>query len=184
MLLALICGGALGVRSLLFVVGMTAAGLIYDLWLKRTALSFLPYIFGLPLLPLWAWTCVRDAPARLWLTYPLGILIGFGLHLANALPDAERDAAGGVRGVVQVAGTRVALLLCIASFAVAILAVAALTVAQWNVVVLVLIGVAVVLLLVAAVGAAMRPTTATLQRNWGLLICCAIVVAVAWLRAL
>jgi 4-hydroxybenzoate polyprenyltransferase len=184
LLVALVCGAALGVRSLLFVIGMTAAGLIYDLWLKRTALSFLPYIFGLPLLPLWAWTCVRDAPPRLWLTYPLGILIGFGLHLANALPDAGRDAAGGVRGVVQVVGTRAALLLCVAPFAVTILAVAALTHAQWDASVLVLIAVAAVLLLVAAVGAALRPTTETLQRNWGLLICCAIVVAVAWLRAL
>jgi 4-hydroxybenzoate polyprenyltransferase len=184
LLVALVCGAALGVRSLLFVIGMTAAGLIYDLWLKRTAVSFLPYIFGLPLLPLWAWTCVRDAPPRLWLTYPLGILIGFGLHLANALPDAGRDAAGGVRGVVQVVGTRAALLLCFGSFAVTILAVAALTHAQWSAVVLVLIGVAAVLLLVAATGAALRPTTETLQRNWGLLICGAIVVAVAWLRAL
>jgi 4-hydroxybenzoate polyprenyltransferase len=184
LLIALVCGAALSVRSLLFVIGMTAAGLIYDLWLKRTALSFLPYIFGLPLLPLWAWTCVRDAPPRLWLTYPLGILIGFGLHLANALPDAGRDAAGGVRGVVQVVGTRAALLLCIASFAVTILAVAALTYSQWGASVVVLIAGAVVLLLVAAVGAALRPTTETLQRNWGLLICCAIVVAVAWLRAL
>jgi 4-hydroxybenzoate polyprenyltransferase len=184
LLLALVCGVALGVRSLLFVVGMTAAGLVYDLWLKRTALSFLPYIFGLPLLPLWAWTCVRDAPPRLWLTYPLGILIGFGLHLANALPDAGRDASGGVRGVVQVVGARAALLLCVASFAVAIVAVAVLTVVQWSAAVLVLIGAAAVLLLIAAISAAVRPTTATLQRNWGLLICCAIVVAVAWLRSL
>jgi 4-hydroxybenzoate polyprenyltransferase len=184
LLIALVCGAALGVRSLLFVVGMTAAGLIYDLWLKRTALSFLPYIFGLPLLPLWAWTGVRDAPPRLWLTYPLGILIGFGLHLANALPDAGRDAAGGIRGVVQVIGTRAALLLCVASFAVTILAVAALTHARGDASVVVLIAVAAVLLLVVAVGAALRPSTETLQRNWGLLICCAIVVAVAWLRAL
>lgn len=184
LLVALVCGSTLGVRSLLFVLGMTAAGLIYDLWLKRTALSFLPYIFGLPLLPLWAWTCVRDAPPRLWLTYPLGILIGFGLHLANALPDAGHDAAGGIRGVVQVVGTRAALLLCVASFAVTILVVAALTYRQWGASVVALIAVAVVLLLVAAVGAALRPTTETLQRNWGLLICCAIVVAVAWLRAL
>lgn len=184
LLVALACGAAISIRSLLFVIGMTAAGLIYDLWLKRTALSFLPYIFGLPLLPLWAWTCVRDAPPRLWLTYPLGILIGFGLHLANALPDAGRDAAGGVRGVVQVVGTRASMLLCFASFAVTIVLVAALTHAQWGAVVLVLIGVAAVLLLVAAIGAALRPTPETLQRNWGLLICCAIVVAVAWLRAL
>lgn len=182
--LALVTGAALGARSLLFVIGMTAAGLIYDLWLKRTALSFLPYIFGLPLLPVWAWTAVRDAPPRLWLTYPLGILVGFGLHLANALPDAEHDAAGGIRGVVQVVGARAALLLCFGSFAATVIAVAVLTQAKWGVAVPVLIGGAAVLLLGAAISAATRPTTATLQRNWGLLIGCAILIAVAWLRAL
>ena len=92
--MAIIAGLTLGWLSLLFVVAMTGAGLVYDLWLKRTALSFLPYIFGLPILPIWAWICVRDAPTRLWLTYPLGVLVGFGLHLANALPDAESDAVG------------------------------------------------------------------------------------------
>src|SRR4051794_36838013 len=34
---ALVTGALLGRRSLLFVIGMTAAGIIYDLWLKRTA---------------------------------------------------------------------------------------------------------------------------------------------------
>lgn len=181
---ALVTGAALGTRSLLFVIGMTVAGLVYDLWLKRTALSFLPYIFGLPLLPIWAWSAVRDAPPRLWLTYPLGLLVGFGLHLANALPDAERDAAGGIRGVVQVVGTRASQFLCFGAFAVTILAVATLTYAAWGIATLVLIGGAAVFLVVAAISAALRPTVATLQRNWGLLIGCAIVIAVAWLRAL
>nr|MDQ6907833.1 UbiA family prenyltransferase [Chloroflexota bacterium] len=184
LLVALVAGLAIGRLSLLFVVAMTAAGLVYDLWLKRTVVSFLPYILGLPILPIWAWTCVRDAPPRLWLTYPLGVLVGFGLHLANALPDAERDAAGGVRGIVQVVGTRGALILCIGSFAVTIMLIAILTVGHWDTAVVVLIGVAAVFLIGAAGSALARPTAATLQRNWGLLIGCAIGIAAAWLRAL
>ncbi|MGI8688041.1 MAG: UbiA family prenyltransferase [Thermomicrobiales bacterium] len=184
LILALVAGAALGRWSLLFVLAMTAAGLVYDLWLKRTALSFLPYIFGLPILPIWAWLCVRDAPPRLWLTYPLGVLVGFGLHLANALPDAERDAAGGVRGIVQVVGGRAALLLCLTSFALTILIVAVLTVARRDAVVIGMISGAVTLLLGAAASAMMGPTMRTLQRNWGLLIGCAIGIAAAWLRAL
>ncbi len=184
LVIAIVTGLAIGPLSLVFVVAMTAAGLIYDLWLKRTVVSFLPYIFGLPLLPIWAWTGVRDAPPRLWLTYPLGVLVGFGLHLANALPDAERDESGGVRGIVQVVGVRRALLLCLGSFALTILAVAALTAARRDTAVFVLIGGAVVVLLGAALSAAVRPTTGTLQRNWGLLIGCAIGIAAAWLRAL
>lgn len=184
LLVALVAGLAIGRLSLLFVVAMTTAGLVYDLWLKRTVASFLPYILGLPILPIWAWTCVRDAPPRLWLTYPLGVLVGFGLHLANALPDAERDAAGGVRGVVQVVGARGALILCIGSFAVTIVLIAILTVGHWDTAVVVLIGVAAVFLIGAAGSAFVRPTAATLQRNWGLLIGCAIGIAAAWLRAL
>ncbi|MCA1669502.1 MAG: UbiA family prenyltransferase [Thermomicrobia bacterium] len=182
--MALGAGAALGRVSLLFVLGMTAAGLIYDLWLKRTALSFLPYIFGLPILPIWAWIAVRDAPPRLWLTYPLGVLVGFGLHLANALPDAERDRAGGIRGLVQVVGTRGALLLCLGSFALTIVAVGMLTAARRDAAVFVLIGGAAVLLLGATLSAAVRPSVGTMQRNWGVLIGCAICIAAAWLRAL
>ena len=184
LIMALVAGAALGRLSLLFVLAMTAAGLVYDLWLKRTAVSFLPYIFGLPILPIWAWICVRDAPPRLWLTYPLGVLVGFGLHLANALPDAERDAAGGIRGIVQVVGTRTALLLCVGSFALSILIVAALTVARRDAAVTIMISGAAALLLGAAASAMMWPTMKTLQRNWGLLIGCAIGIAAAWLRAL
>jgi 4-hydroxybenzoate polyprenyltransferase len=170
--------------SLLLVIAMTAAGLVYDLWLKRTVASFLPYIFGLPILPIWAWICVRDAPARLWLTYPLGVLVGFGLHLANALPDAERDRSGGVQGIVQVVGTRAALILCLGSFALTLCLVTALTAMRRDAVVFVLLGGAAVLLIGAAIAAALRPTTGTWQRNWGLLIGCAIGIAAAWLRAL
>lgn len=182
--MALVAGAALGRMSLLFVIAMTVAGLVYDLWLKRTAVSFLPYLFGLPFLPIWAWICVRAAPPRLWLTYPLGVLVGFGLHLANALPDAEGDHTGGVRGIVQVVGIRAALLLCLGSLAITLLIVIALTVTHRDAIVVVLIGGAAVLLLGAAVAAGVRPTTSTLQRNWGLLIGCAICLAAAWLRAL
>lgn len=181
---ALGAGLALGRVSLLFVIAMTAAGLAYDLWLKRTTASFLPYILGLPLLPLWAWTSVRDAPPRLWLTYPLGVLVGFGLHLANALPDAETDASFGVRGIVQVVGVRNSVLLSLGSFAATLAVVTALTAARRDGATIVLISVAAVLLLGAAVSAVVRPTVRTLQRNWGVLIGCGIAIAAAWLRAL
>jgi 4-hydroxybenzoate polyprenyltransferase len=183
-ILSLVAGAMLGAIPLVFVVGMTAVGLLYDLWLKRTAFSFLPYVMGLPLLPIWAWICVRPAPPRLWLTYPLGVLIGFGLHLANALPDAERDAAGGVRGVVQVVGKRAALALCFGSFALTLVLVVVLTRNVWDRGTVVLFAVAAVLLLVAVIGAIVRPTVATLQRNWGILIFCAIALSAGWLRTL
>ena len=79
---------------------------------------------------------------------------------------------------------RIALALCLGSFALTIFIVAALTAAVWDTAVLVLIGGAAALLLGAAISAMLRPTSGTLQRNWGLLIGCAIGIAAAWLRAL
>lgn len=184
LVVALVAGAMLGAVSLLLVMATTAAGLVYDLWLKRTALSFLPYVLGLPILPVWAWICVRDAPSRLWLTYPLGVLIGFGLHLANALPDAERDTAGGVRGLVQIVGPRAALALCAGAFAATLVVALLLTRGRWGGGGGVLFGGAAVFLIGSLVSYRLRPTVATLQRNWGLLIGCAICIAAGWLRSL
>ncbi len=184
LLVASVAGAMLGPVSLLLVAAMTAAGLVYDLWLKRTALSFLPYILGLPILPVWAWVCVRDAPPRLWLTYPLGVLVGFGLHLANALPDADRDGTAGVRGLVQVAGRRMSLVLCFGAFAFALVAAVLLAWDTAGMASVVLFVAAAVLLLWAAVAALVRPTVPVLQRNWGVLIGCAICIAGAWLASL
>lgn len=183
-LLAVVAGGFLGAVSLLLVLAMTAAGLVYDLWLKRTAASFVPYILGLPILPVWAWLCVRDAVPRLWLTYLLGVLLGFGLHLANALPDAERDTRSGVRGLVQIAGKRAALTLCFAAFAAALFAVVALTWAHAGMLTVIMLATAAILGLGALIAAVVRPTVQTLHRNWGILIGCALCLAVGWLAAL
>ncbi len=182
--LALVAGALFGPVSVPLVLAMTAAGVVYDLWLKRTAISFVPYIFGLPLLPIWAWVCVRDAPPRLWLTYPLGVLVGFGLHLANALPDAERDARGGVRGLVQSAGTRAALVGCFGSFAAALAVAVALTWRRAGILAVTLFALAAALGVVALVLAMVRPGVATYQRNWGIMIGSAICLAVGWLAAL
>jgi len=35
-----------------------ACGLAYDLGLKRTRFSVVPYLIALPLLPLWVWTAL------------------------------------------------------------------------------------------------------------------------------
>ncbi|MDP9375694.1 MAG: UbiA family prenyltransferase [Chloroflexota bacterium] len=95
-----------GPASLLLVALGTGIGLAYDLWLKRTALSWLPYLLAIPLEPLWVWTALgRFTPRLLWL-YPLGAALLLALHLANALADLEGDTAAGVGGLVQRLGRR------------------------------------------------------------------------------
>lgn len=95
-----------GPASLALMGAALAVALLYDFRLKRTALSWLPYLVAIPLEPLWVWTALgRFTPRLLWL-YPLGAAPLLALHLANALADASDDAARGVGGIVQRLGRR------------------------------------------------------------------------------
>lgn len=102
----LIGAGGLGLAGLLLLpsgpaaLGVLAAcaacGYAYDLWLSRTALSWLPLAIALPLVPVFAWVGATGAmPAALLAIVPAGILAGAGLALANGLADLERDRAVG-----------------------------------------------------------------------------------------
>ena len=79
------------------MLGM-ACGLAYDVRLKRTVFSAVPFMIAIPTLPLWVWVTLGEWHAALWWLLPLGALIGLALHLANTLPDIDDDAAHGVRG--------------------------------------------------------------------------------------
>src|SRR5690606_8208932 len=64
-----------------------ASGLAYDLRLKRTDFSWLPYSIALPLVPIWVHTATEAWRASLWWAVPLGAILGLALHLANQAPD-------------------------------------------------------------------------------------------------
>lgn len=103
---ALGTAASFGPASLGLMGAALVVGLLYDFRLKRTALSWLPYLVAIPLEPLWVWTALgRFTPRLLWL-YPLGAAPLLALHLANALADDAGDAARGVAGVVQRLGRR------------------------------------------------------------------------------
>jgi 4-hydroxybenzoate polyprenyltransferase len=88
---------ALGWRSFLLVILGLAAGWSYDLFLKPTPFSIVPFAIGFPVLALWAAVAVdrplRDAPVLFLGGVPLAIAI----HLADAIPDREADAMAGLR---------------------------------------------------------------------------------------
>ena len=103
----------------LALVGL-ACGLTYDVRLKRSPLSAIPFMVAIPVLPLWVWATLGRWQAALWLLLPLGGLIGLALHLANTLPDIDDDAAHGVRGLAHRLGVHRSMLLAWMSFAGAI----------------------------------------------------------------
>lgn len=76
----------------------------YNLGLKRTAASWVPYAVSFGLLPAFGLLAAGSAvPAALVLT---GALLGTGAHVANVLPDLEDDDATGVRGLPHRLGRR------------------------------------------------------------------------------
>ena len=99
--LALLAALPLGGLPLLLVALGTACGYAYNLGLKRTAWSWLPYVAGFSLLPLFVWSVAGIRPS--WLQagiYPVGVPLVLAAHLANVLPDveAERELVPGSLG--------------------------------------------------------------------------------------
>lgn len=105
----LVCAGfslTLGSAPALVHLVLLMAAWSYNVWLKSTAASWLPYVvaFGLlPALPRLALSPMTLPPG--WMMV-VGGLLGAGAHLTNALPDLAEDAATGVYGLPHRLGLR------------------------------------------------------------------------------
>ncbi len=100
--LSLANGAAAGAAHL---VGVAAAW-GYNLHLKRTVLSWLPYALAFGLLPAFVSLGLPGHPWPPAWALTAGALLGVGAHAANVLPDIEADLAAGVRGLPQRLGAR------------------------------------------------------------------------------
>ncbi|MBD3947096.1 UbiA family prenyltransferase [Nocardioides ganghwensis] len=114
---------ALGTAAGLVHLACVASAWAYNLGLKATVWSWLPYAvsFG----GLTAVVTLADGQAPPW-WWPLGAaLLGVGAHLLNVLPDLADDAATGVRGLPHRLGPRriapVAAVVLVAASAVVLL---------------------------------------------------------------
>jgi 4-hydroxybenzoate polyprenyltransferase len=77
-----------------------ASAWAYNLWLKATPLSVLPYAVSFGLLPAFVTAGLPGQPVVGWLV-AAGALLGAGAHFANVLPDIDDDLRSGVRGLPQ-----------------------------------------------------------------------------------
>jgi 4-hydroxybenzoate polyprenyltransferase len=103
--IGLLLAASLSPGALALAAAGAATGLVYDLWLKGTVVAWLPFAIGIPLLPLFAWWGARqELPPALLVAAALAVPAGAALAIANALPDAERDARSGVRSVATILG--------------------------------------------------------------------------------
>jgi 4-hydroxybenzoate polyprenyltransferase len=163
----------------------TASGLAYDVRLKRTMLSAVPYMIGIPVLPIWVWITVGKWDASLGWLLPLGALIGLALHLANTLPDLDADVAAGVGGLAHRLGARASIVVAWTSFGAALALSAA--IAPWVGYDLRMYAAAVafgVLCLVGSIAVyALRRDEFALRVGFGALGVGAAVLATGWLAA-
>jgi 4-hydroxybenzoate polyprenyltransferase len=106
LILTVVLSAALGWPGGAAVLGTAACGWAYNLGLKATALSWLPYAVAFGLLP--AVVTLSDSPPRwppAW-AMTAGALLGVAAHLANALPDLRDDDVTGIRGLPHRLGAK------------------------------------------------------------------------------
>jgi 4-hydroxybenzoate polyprenyltransferase len=117
----------------------------YNLALKTTVLSPLPYAVSFGLVPAFVtYGLTPPSPPAAWLVATCALL-GVGAHLANAIPDVDSDEQVGAGGLVAEVGVRTASVAALGCLVTAVTLLAAqLAVAPW---------VALGLVLVAATGA-------------------------------
>lgn len=100
--LAGVSGGLAGVALGVVVI---AIGLTYDLWLKGTAWSWLPFAVGIPVLPVFGWLgATGTLPLEFAVLIPAAVAAGAALAIANTLVDVERDRAAGSSSIAIALG--------------------------------------------------------------------------------
>ncbi|MCG2797268.1 MAG: UbiA family prenyltransferase [Cellulomonas sp.] len=102
-----------------------ASAWAYNLRIKATAASWVPYAVSFSLLLLFVVLAQPGRPTPTWWGLLAASLLGVGAHVANVLPDLEDDRATGVRGFPHRLGrtraTCVALAALVAAVAVVVL---------------------------------------------------------------
>ncbi len=99
-----VCFLPLGIIPLGFAAWFLLLGFAYDLGIKSTPISGLMHGLAFPTIPLLAWALFAHlCPQLLW-AFPLGMCVGIGIHLADAIPDADSDSQAGIHGLAQALG--------------------------------------------------------------------------------
>jgi len=101
----LVLAALVGPATALVALTGYGIGLVYDLRLKASRWSWLPYAMGIPLLPVFAWVgATGGLPLPILALAGLSVLAGTALAVANSLADAERDAASRTATVATTLG--------------------------------------------------------------------------------
>jgi 4-hydroxybenzoate polyprenyltransferase len=96
-----------GLPTLALASAVIGIGLAYDLRLKGTAWSWLPFAVGIPILPVFGWLgATGTLPPAFGILVPAAVAAGAALAIANSLADVERDRAAGTASIATALGPR------------------------------------------------------------------------------
>lgn len=111
--IAVVCGlTAIGFALLLgpLAGALTIAGIgigwTYDVIARATPFSALPFALAFPLLPVWVGVVTGHFPRPILAVFVAGVPAAVAIHLADAIPDLESDAASGVQTLAVWLGAR------------------------------------------------------------------------------
>lgn len=177
---------SLGPLALLLALLGTFAGQLYNFWLRETSFSWLPYILGFIVLPIFVWVSIERFDVRQLVLVPIGLPLLIGVHLAQTLPDLETDFALGARGFAVTLGrARGVIIVWLASIGSQMLALVSALFLDSD---LRIIGMAVTVsfaLIAASIALYHRePTSATLRVIFRLVAPSAVILVAGWLFAL
>ena len=120
LLLAIALAAPLGPPALLVMLAAVLSAWAYDVGLKRTPLSWVPYAISFGLLPVFVGLAApAGRPPSYWVVAGAALL-GVAGHLTNALPDLIVDRASGRRGLPNLLGPRASLWLACVLLAVSL----------------------------------------------------------------
>ena len=112
LLLAVALSLALGLLPGLAALTVVACGWLYNLGLKATVFSFLPYAIAFGTLPAIATLALPQPEWPAGWAVLAGAFFGVSAHLANVLPDLDDDLQTGVRGLPHRLGQRATAVGC------------------------------------------------------------------------
>ena len=96
----------LGLPATLMMVLMLVVGWSYNLGLKSTGFSLVPYAIGFGILPVFVTLSFQQPQLPSWWVIVAASLLGISAHFANALPDLLDDRKTGVRALPHILGQR------------------------------------------------------------------------------
>jgi 4-hydroxybenzoate polyprenyltransferase len=94
----------LGLAATLVHAVFIASAWAYNLGLKSTPLSVLPYVVSFGLLPLVVTLALPEPKLAAWWAIGMGAMLGVAAHFTNVVPDLEDDRRTGVRGLPHALG--------------------------------------------------------------------------------